>query len=169
MDRGVAGPCLVQIYPALRQNAQDECRFCCPKFADTTKCKNHMRRCSSMPFDGWLWRLWATLLKVPNSTVPCVHCGTCFTVPKAAGRHSVECSKRRHQDGLLVPIYDKCTTCRRSRASHESCTWFSVLASSSSCCALFFCKDLVQVWDIHWSTPSPWVSTLQNPRFCIGL
>ena len=155
--------------PCPKTDAQDECRFCCPKFADTTKCKNHMRRCSSMPFDGWLWRLWATLLKVPNSTVPCVHCGTCFTVPKAAGRHSVECSKRRHQDGLLVPIYDKCTTCRRSRASHESCTWFSVLASSSSCCALFFCKDLVQVWDIHWSTPSPWVSTLQNPRFCIGL
>ena len=72
-----------------------ECRFCFRKFADKQQCRKHMRCCPSMPYDGWLWRVRATLLKVPNRTIPCVHCGTCFTVPKAAGRHGVECSKRR--------------------------------------------------------------------------
>ena len=45
-----------------------------------------------------------TLLKQRNRTCPCVHCGSLFTVPKAAGRHSVECAKRRKREGLPLNL-----------------------------------------------------------------
>ena len=62
------------------------------------------RCCQAMPYDGWLFRVRATLLSQTPRTFPCSHCGTQFSVPKAAGRHSVECAKRRQRQHLPLNL-----------------------------------------------------------------
>ena len=82
----------------------NQCRFCWKHLKSGSERVKHSRCCQAMPYDGWLFRVRVTLLPQTPRTFPCTHCGTQFSVPKAAGRHSVECGKRRQRQNLPLNL-----------------------------------------------------------------
>ena len=81
-----------------------ECRFCRRLFDTKSERAKHSLGCKSMPYSGWLYRVRFTQSYHDNRNFACEHCGTGFCTPKAAGRHSVECSRRRSNTGLPLHL-----------------------------------------------------------------
>ena len=63
-----------------------------------------MLTCPHMPYDGWICRVRVTQHEVNTDNFPCKHCGTKFSTPKAAGRRSVECARRRTRQHLPLNL-----------------------------------------------------------------
>ena len=80
------------------------CRFCQVSFINTGVRYKHMLTCPQMPYDGWIWRVLVTQHEVTTDNFPCKHCGTKFSTPKAAGRRSVGCARRRTRQHLPLNL-----------------------------------------------------------------
>ena len=83
--------------PAPQSPEDDPCKcpFCPLSFPSPGKCGHHSRTCSSMPYPEWMRRVRVCKLDFTESEYKCCHDQTGFATPKAAGRHSVTCGKRR--------------------------------------------------------------------------
>ena len=78
------------------------CVWCHLECSSTHKCIKHMRSCSSMSYDNWLYRIRFLQRQHTDTPHKCPHCGTYFSVAKSCGRHSVQCKKRRQLSSLAL-------------------------------------------------------------------
>eukprot|EP00435_Cladocopium_sp_Y103_P008934 s3945_g2.t1 len=76
------------------------CIWCQQHFASSGKCSKHMRCCTGMTYDNWLYRIRFLQREVSTTTFKRPHCQTAFSLAKACGRHSVQCKKRRQISAL---------------------------------------------------------------------
>ena len=82
------------------------CLFCLVKFPSTAKCCHHSLACPKMPYKEWLRRVRVCQHDFRESNYKCPHCYIGFATPKAAGRHSVTCGKRRTVEGFSLHTHE---------------------------------------------------------------
>ena len=78
------------------------CIWCREQFPTTVQCVKHMRACTGMTYDNWLFRIRFLQRLNSGACFKCPHCNTGFPLAKSCGRHSVQCRKRRQAAALSL-------------------------------------------------------------------
>ena len=76
--------------------------YCLERFPTSSRCSSHTLACAKMPYKEWLGRVRICQHDFRDSKFTCTHCGTGLATPKAVGKHSTTCAKRRTAEGLSL-------------------------------------------------------------------
>ena len=89
--------------PAVPDNLDNlTCLYCLQRFPTSSRCSPHSLACTKMPYREWLRRVRICQHDFRDSQYTCPHCGTGLATPKAVGKHSTTCAKRRTAEGLSL-------------------------------------------------------------------